>query len=198
MNNGIPDDRQSNAARTVLALLCEMRIVPVLIGGCALAARGVSLETSDIDMLVNCDRAKLHEIAHRVKAAGHSLDALSEQALRDGVSAELRFSHGGIQIDLLPTSNVRENQVHARATMESWFGTELLIACLTDVIVEKLRAGRTAGLEQAAPIIMAKLSGCDRRKGLRDCLDLGLMVTHAGLIRDIFGATAPSGVRFLT
>jgi hypothetical protein len=187
MNNGIPGQRLSEVASSVLIFLSPMRVAPVLIGGCALAARGLPYETSDVDLLVDCNQSKLREIANRIKGAGYPLDALSEQALRDGESAELRFYREGIQIDLIPTSNDRERHVHSQATMESWFGTSIRMACLVDAIVEKLRTGRTTGLEQLGPIIMAKFSDCERRKALRDCRGLGLMAAYGTLIPEVFG-----------
>jgi hypothetical protein len=129
----------------------------------------------------------LRETAKLAKVAGHRIDPLSDQALRDGESAELRLYCGGVQIDLIPTSNARDKQVHARATLESWLGTKLRIACLVDAVVEKLRTGRTTDLERLGPVIRERLSDSERRQALQDCHDLGLMQMHGKLIGHVFG-----------
>jgi len=103
------------------------------------------------------------------------------------VSAELRLHYEGVQIDLIPTSNTREKQIHARATTTSWLGTEVQIACLADALVEKLRTGRATDLENVGPVVRERLSDCARRQALQDCDDLGLMPTHRKLIRRVFG-----------
>jgi hypothetical protein len=46
----------------VLAILSRLGVVPVLIGGRALAARGIPTDTADIDLLLACDGRVAHQV----------------------------------------------------------------------------------------------------------------------------------------
>lgn len=184
---GIPDERVCRVARAVLSFLSQMQVIPVLIGGCALAAHGITQDILDIDLLVDCPGAELPEIANRAKRTGYVVDALSQIAIQDGVSAEVRLFVDGVQVDLVHAANPQEQRVYARASMMRWLDLRLRVACLADVVIEKLRAGRLTGLNEIGQIIQSKLGEYERHAALRACHDLGLLPRHAGLIAELFG-----------
>lgn len=131
---------------TISALLEQEKVHPVLIGGCALAVYGIPTKTTDIDLLVDCGLRKLRRILRVLRAKGYRMDVQSEAALRERDLVSFRCFAGGVQIDLIPASSPRLQQVHSQAWRQDWRGTMIRTARLVDVVVEKLRTGRTAGL----------------------------------------------------
>jgi hypothetical protein len=173
--------------RGLLAILSRLGVAPVLIGGRALAARGIPADTADIDLLLACDGRVARQVMTELKGAGYRIDVLSEDALRRGHSAELRCYWGGIQIDLIPAWGPRLEAVHRRASLGRWLGVDHRIARLADVVIEKLRSGRLQGLMNAQAAIRGLLSDSERRGAKRDCRDLGLTETHGGFVEATFG-----------
>jgi hypothetical protein len=171
----------------LLDILSRLDVVPVLIGGRALAALGIPTDTADVDLLLACDGRVVHQVMADLKAAGYRIDALSEDALRRGHSAELRCYWDEIQIDLIPAADPRLEAVCSRAGAGNWLGLDIRVARLADVLVEKLRNGRVRDLVNAQAAIRGLLSDSERRRALRDCRALGLTERCRGLVEALLG-----------
>jgi hypothetical protein len=189
MNDRRPQrERQlAEVAAKVAGLLGGWGLKPVLVGGAGLVARGLPGATADVDFLVDCPSAELAALADRLEAAGCRLDPLSRKVVRDGVSAELRFFLEDTQVDLIPVSCPREHEVHVRSARQRWHDASLRVACLEDLVIEKLRAGRTAELKRLAETIAGQLSRRECRQARQVCQELGLAKTQAALIEALFG-----------
>jgi len=123
----------------VLSVLANLNLVPVLIGGRALIAHGMPCETEDIDLLVDSDTTGLQLVLDRLRSTGFQVDGLSEIAVEQRCSVELRCYQQGVQVDILHSSDNRLREVHQHATLQTYLGIELLVARLNDVIQERRR-----------------------------------------------------------
>jgi hypothetical protein len=181
------ETRQREAVQGLLTILARLDVVPVLIGGRALAARGIPVDTTDIDLLLACDEHVVHQLAIYLKKAGYDVDALSENALRRGCLVELRCYRGEIQMDLVRVVGSRLEAVYRRASAENWSGMEIRMARLVDVVIEKLRIGRVRELMDAQTAIRQLLSDGERCEALRVCQSLGLITSYRQFIETAFG-----------
>jgi hypothetical protein len=178
--------REREAMQGLLTILSRLNVVPVLIGGRALAARGIPIDTTDFDLLLGCDQRVVHQVMIYLKEAGYCIDGVSEDAVCRGHSVELRCFSGEIQFDLIPVADPRLAFVHGRASAESWSCVEIRIARLVDVVIEKLRTGRVQDLMNTQTAIRELLSESERRGAMHDCRNLGLIETYRGFVETVF------------
>jgi hypothetical protein len=184
------DDAQAALLReealAVIAVLQEMGIIPVLIGGLALRAHGVACRTMDVDLLLDCGVRRLRVVARRLQSIGYRLDARNAQSIREVIA--VRCFRGGVQIDLLSASlSRRTRDVHSHATRMHWFDARVNIARPSDVIIEKIRTRRTDDLSGTEGAIRSLMSDSERLEALQECQRLDLTGVHGVWVRAFFG-----------
>ena len=140
------------AAGQVMDVLAQLRVDAVVIGGVALAAHHYVRLTYDIDLGVNVNVEKLHEIASSLKQAGFHIE-LREPDSQDplGGVIDVKGSFGLLQIisfaDRFPAVIDDALSTHPVALCP---GSALKIIPLPQLVALKLYAG---GLKSKADIL---------------------------------------------
>jgi hypothetical protein len=133
-------DELGTALKRLAAALAETE-QHALIGGLALAFRGVPRSTRDIDLLLAVPRVSLPPLLERLQAAGFSLDlrrVLTE--LRDDHLTQVEY--GSVRIDLLEAILPAYAEIVASACWETWEGVRLRVASSEGLAFLKLAAFR--------------------------------------------------------
>jgi hypothetical protein len=133
---------------------CEVPFA--VIGGIAVAVRGESRFTADVDLVLGIDLDQARELLANVEESPfRPLFTDAQEVLETSFLLPLRHKESGIKVDLAIGMSGFEQQVIARSTDVPIASRTIPVASAEDLIVMKLLAGRPRDIEDIDGIVAA-------------------------------------------
>lgn len=187
---GPPPNRHSHTGRGtrftsaiggVLRVFTESRIRAALIGGSALLAHGLPVESHDLDWLLEGGPDDVRRLRQPLEDQGFWIDETSYECLDFGDGVELRVRLGLTRCDLICIREPAERDILARATVLRWCGQAMKVATLPDVVLGKLRWRRNVLPRSVVPRLKSLLEVDGLQELQTECLAHGLSTQFDGL-----------------